>query len=360
MKNKTIGILLATLMITTTLPITGSVIAGDENVIHEDTSKIYTMSYDEKTYFILNDKNTNHIMRMKHLGENLCPNPSFEEGDDMLPDGWNHYTVQHSETYHWDNTQSYSGEKSIGISGISARGKYGNWYTTNLIPVDMKNKEYALSVYYIFSDLPNEGQRGGIWLELYNEHKESLRYRYGMYLEYSNHWTCDLMGTNWIREEHKNETAYVRIYLDLAGDENSKPSVEIRFDDVYFSVLENNPPLKPTIQGTIRGRTDKEYEYTLVTTDPDGDDVYYYINWGDNTSNFLGPYPSGEEISFKHNWSEKGDYTITAAARDIYFDWSNWTTLEVSMPKAHTNNHLMQLFLKISENFQISKQLIWI
>ena len=42
--------------------------------------------------------------------------------------------------------------------------------------------------------------------------------------------------------------------------------------------------------------------------DLDGHNIYYYVDWGDNTtSGWLGPYISGTQIHLTHSWSEKGN-----------------------------------------------------
>ena len=86
------------------------------------------------------------------------------------------------------------------------------------------------------------------------------------------------------------------------------------------------PPEKPIIDGPTIGTDGVEYEYTLQTTDPDDEDVYYYVEWGDETnSGWIGPYPSGEEVTFKHTWTLLGDYEIRAKAKDINDVESVWS-----------------------------------
>ncbi len=79
------------------------------------------------------------------------------------------------------------------------------------------------------------------------------------------------------------------------------------------------PPYPPSIEGPTIGAEEIEYDYTFLTTDPEGEDVYYFIDWGDGTfSDWIGPYSSGEEISVSHMWSSPGEYEVRAKARDIY------------------------------------------
>jgi len=104
-------------------------------------------------------------------------------------------------------------------------------------------------------------------------------------------------------------------------------------DALTISIVENEPPNKPTITGQIQGKPGVKYLYTFVTTDPDDDDVYYYVDWGDgNNSGWKGPYDSGEDASATHSWSSPGTYTIKVKAKDTLDDESEWGTLDVTMP----------------------------
>jgi|GEM_PF-1413240 len=97
---------------------------------------------------------------------------------------------------------------------------------------------------------------------------------------------------------------------------------------------ENNPPTIPTITGPTSGVAGEEYTYTFVSTDPEGDNVYYEIDWGDNSSlEVEGPYASGEEVTLTHTWDAQGTYYIRALAKDVHEAQSEWGTLKVVMPK---------------------------
>jgi len=96
--------------------------------------------------------------------------------------------------------------------------------------------------------------------------------------------------------------------------------------EVAQACLPSNPPDTPIISGPSSGIVEQSLEFTIVTTDPDGDDVYYYIDWGDkNYSKWIGPYESGQTITASHSWTEIGDYNITVKAKDIYDVEGNWS-----------------------------------
>jgi len=101
--------------------------------------------------------------------------------------------------------------------------------------------------------------------------------------------------------------------------------------DAYFDIIYeyiNNPPATPTLDGPIDLTKNVNYTYTFSTTDPDGDDVLYLVEWGDGTS-------TGwiTETTATHKWAEKGDYIIRCKAKDEFSAESGYITLDVSVPR---------------------------
>jgi len=117
-----------------------------------------------------------------------------------------------------------------------------------------------------------------------------------------------------------------------------------------FGTSDPNAPEAPTISGETDGKVEVEYEYTFCSIDPNGDDVFYNIEWGDGEyEDWFGPYESGEEVIISHTWDEKGTYTIKARAKDIDNLWGPWGKLEVKMP---VNQHpFYSLFLRFLDRF---------
>ena len=102
----------------------------------------------------------------------------------------------------------------------------------------------------------------------------------------------------------------------------------------------NQPPAPPTITGPAKGKIKVATQYNLTTTDPDGDEISYFIDWGDNTnSSWIGPYPSGDLITKSHTWSKKGTYIIKAKAKDINGNEGDWGQLSVTMPLSYEPPH---------------------
>ncbi len=85
-------------------------------------------------------------------------------------------------------------------------------------------------------------------------------------------------------------------------------------------------PEAPTISGPTDGVAGMEYTYGFTAIDPDNDNLYYYIDWGDGTTTeWIGPYESGETAIISHTWLEGGDYTIKAKVKDDWGVESNWS-----------------------------------
>ena len=87
--------------------------------------------------------------------------------------------------------------------------------------------------------------------------------------------------------------------------------------------------------------------FIFSATDPEGDYLYYYVDWGDETGKeMIGPFPSGEEQTVAHTWSENGEYTIKVKTMDTYQAESDYGSLEVTMPKTKTFDHPFLRFLE--------------
>jgi len=128
-----------------------------------------------------------------------------------------------------------------------------------------------------------------------------------------------------------------------------------------FTIESNTPPEKPEIDGASRGKPNKLYEYTLVTTDPDNFDIYYYVDWNDGSNTgWLGPYASGEEISIVHEWLIKDTFNIAAKAKDTLDLESETSRFEVKIPRNRlaTNSFLQLLIEKYPNLFPILKCLL--
>jgi hypothetical protein len=130
-------------------------------------------------------------------------------------------------------------------------------------------------------------------------------------------------------------------------------------ENTYYTiaVIESKPD-GPS--GSSRGRPGVEYSFTFkATVDPSWDQVYYLIDWGDDSSDALGPYPSDTPIKATHTWSSKGTYQVKvkelliSSQGDLYEEtgWSD--PLAVSMPRGRPsmNPLILQFLEKLLEKF---------
>jgi len=109
-----------------------------------------------------------------------------------------------------------------------------------------------------------------------------------------------------------------------------------------FKTLEapNNPPYTPTITGPVKGNIKVDITFNVTSTDPESNQISFYVDWGDNTStDWQGPYDSGYILTLSHQWSVKGTYSIKAKVKDIHGLESDWRTYPVIMPKSISINN---------------------
>jgi hypothetical protein len=103
-----------------------------------------------------------------------------------------------------------------------------------------------------------------------------------------------------------------------------------------LSFLFQHPPDIPsTPNGPSSGVSGTKYSYTTSTSDSNEDQVYYLFDWDDgSTSNWIGPYDSGQVVSVAHVWELKGNFEIKVKAKDTDGAQSDWSDpLPITMPK---------------------------
>ena len=67
--------------------------------------------------------------------------------------------------------------------------------------------------------------------------------------------------------------------------------------------------------------------YIKIPNEPCGDDVYYFIDWGDGIEEWIGPYESNDTISISHIWDE-GNYQIKIKVKNQNCE-SKYTTYSI-------------------------------
>jgi hypothetical protein len=124
-------------------------------------------------------------------------------------------------------------------------------------------------------------------------------------------------------------------------------------------------PLQPDRpSGSTSGKPGEEYSYSSSTTDPFNLELYYLFDWGDgNMSEWIGPYPSGDECSTTYTWHTKDNYNIRVKAKNSNGSESVWSDpLPIEIPKSNVftfNVYLLERLLQRFPNiFPILRHLI--
>jgi len=216
----------------------------------------------------------------------------------------------------------------------------GNFISTNngmgIILHDSTNNN-------IFKNTVTNSYWGGI--NIYENSDENLLFKNNL-IENEIQNAYDICGNNW---EYGEEGNY---WDDYTGVDNNGDGIgDTPYIIVGNTTKDNFPlmniyeiPSNPTIDGTVSCKSGEEYEYIFTTTDPNNDDIFIYIDWGDDTnSHWDGPYASGNEIKILHSWSEEGTFLITARAKDENGFYGYTSTKQIHSPKI---NVIFNLFYK--------------
>ena len=221
----------------------------------------------------------------------------------------------------------------------------GNFISTNngmgMILHDSTNNN-------IFCNTITKSYWGGI--NIYENSNENLIFHNNL-IENDIQNGYDICGNSWDNFEEGN------FWDDYKGEDNNGDGIGDTPYTIVGNTTEDNYPLmkiyeipsKPSIHGPVNGKIGEEYEYSFTVTDPNDDNIFVYVDWGDNTySNWFGPYESGEEINIMHSWSEEGIFIITARARDSNGYYGFLATKEI-----HSQRNKIKLNALFTNLFEI-------
>jgi hypothetical protein len=166
------------------------------------------------------------------------------------------------------------------------------------------------------------------------------------------HWTSSASWSWWqIGLDYGKGQGFIETLVD---------NVSVGISNYY--AMGNTKPNAPTITGDTSGKIKQPHTYNLTATDPDGFNVSYFVDWGDNTTTDWTTFtPSGVTIQLTHTWTKKGDYTIKCKVKDRALNESAWTTLAVKMPYSNIiprTPFLERLFERFPNAFPILQYLL--
>jgi DNA-binding beta-propeller fold protein YncE len=89
----------------------------------------------------------------------------------------------------------------------------------------------------------------------------------------------------------------------------------------------DSPPVAPTItMPAPPNYIDEEYIFKVKTTDPEGDAVRYWFDFGDGTSSGWSSFvPSGQSVDMTYTYRSIGEFYVKAKAQDTHYQDSEWS-----------------------------------
>ncbi len=114
----------------------------------------------------------------------------------------------------------------------------------------------------------------------------------------------------------------------------------LQYSFVFDEYANNEPPDTPASpDGLTSGYYGMEYQFTIITSDPEGSMLTYEVDWGDGTTTTTPAYSTGALVTAFHGWSGTGTttYLVRVRAQDDKGTWSKWSalhsiTLEEAIP----------------------------
>jgi parallel beta-helix repeat protein len=90
----------------------------------------------------------------------------------------------------------------------------------------------------------------------------------------------------------------------------------------------NNTPGVLQIRGPSAGGHEILFNFTVNTTHPTENQIYYKWDWGDgNVTGWLGPFNSSKSVTRSYAWANDGNYSIRVKAKYIVGGESNWSQI---------------------------------
>ena len=134
---------------------------------------------------------------------------------------------------------------------------------------------------------------------------------------------------------------------DLNGMANSDNRASYEFLKLDWIDVrdENTRPDPPDQPSGSEAEMLENHMVSTYITDPDGDQLYVKWYWGDGTSSdWEGPYTSGETVTSVHAWNAPGKFLVRAEAKDIHGSWSGLSephVVNITIPELSGNITLL-------------------
>jgi hypothetical protein len=219
---------------------------------------------------------------------------------------------------------------------------------------------------YIILDMGAEGiiidHDDSVDFKIFEEGGSSDSYEVYISSNWSGPWTNLGLATGTtefdLNDYSVEQAQFVKIIDDNDGDAyETNPGADIDAIQHVIPII-NNPPLVPEINGPAKAEPGIEYEFSFSTSDPEGDDVFYYIVWDDGyIEKWIGPHASGEIVNISHTYANMGSYIIKAKAKDPFNEESDFAEFEIEIPRFRipkiSLSNYFERFLNMFPNLKI-------
>ena len=137
-----------------------------------------------------------------------------------------------------------------------------------------------------------------------------------------------------------------------SGSSLTDPIPSVGRNDVAFKVIGSSPPATPdSPSGEVTGKVGTTYTYSFSSTDPDGEQIKYIIDWGDGTKTTTGLNISGNTVTASHSWTRVGNYSVKVRGVDTKGTISSWSTGTVMSITGGVSQAISSDLLKILQNY---------
>jgi hypothetical protein len=133
-----------------------------------------------------------------------------------------------------------------------------------------------------------------------------------------------------LRDVSHREVPDLDLDISMTWLGNYQMEVTVTVTNNYFNNQAPDAPGAPT--GPVSGLQEDEHLFSAGTTDPNDDDLYYMWDFGDEITDWIGPYASGETVELSHKWDTPGFKSVIVKTKDVWDEetaWSDNATIKV-------------------------------
>jgi len=119
------------------------------------------------------------------------------------------------------------------------------------------------------------------------------------------------------------------------------------------TAIDDQTPTIPIITGSCDAKLGETCSYTVESTDPQGDDIYYEYKFSDDPGAIIesGPHISGSTFTFTHCWCDFYQKTnpaiIRIRAKDTGNHESEWGRFEINLTNLKIKNNFINPHITI-------------